>query len=110
MKRVLVCVLLSCVFSLVTIISSRASMPVPRVLTGCVIKGIFFSVEDGAGKHAYSIRTDLDLRTFEGKKIRASGKLSPGDRFKVHPKDIEVLGECNPEWGPAIERARGRGL
>lgn len=106
MKRNLLCVFVLGVLSLLPMMSSHASKPVPRVLTGCVVEGIFFSVADDTGRRAYRIRSDLDLGTFEGKKIRVSGSLLPGDRFHVYPGTVEVLGECNQEWTPAIDRQR----
>lgn len=101
MKRILLCV-----FLLLPMLSAHASKPVPRVLTGCVVEGILFSVEDDSARHVYRIRSDADLGAFEGKKIRVSGRLLPGDRFHVHPGTIEVLGECNQGWAPAIDRQR----
>lgn len=72
--------------------AADASRPVPRTITGCVVGGTFTS-DDGYVIQAKSGYEDYDLGPFEGRRIRAKGMLSPGDRFQVkgRPRD---LGPC----------------
>lgn len=60
---------------------SRASKPVPRTVTGCVIKG-----ELVGDPYVYSVRRQssdglapYDLAPHEGRRIRVKGYLLPGD-------------------------------
>lgn len=73
--------------------SPYASMPVERVLAGCVIDDIFYSVNG----RAYRIRTgdSLDLHPFDGKAVSLRGLLYPGDRFQADTSARpEVNGAC----------------
>jgi hypothetical protein len=109
MKRVQIFGLLLLALSLALPFPAQASRPVPRTLEGCVINGIFFSVYKGAktetGKRdlAYRIRVqNLDLSPYEGRKIRLSGYLLPGDRFTPSPHGLKVLGPCDRHSRDAI--------
>lgn len=80
-----------------------ASRPVPKSLTGCVIDGSLYSVDEDAseatGKRSsfvYRITVrEMDLTPYEGKKIRIQGHLLPGDRFTPDPSSLRVLGPCD---------------
>jgi hypothetical protein len=96
--------------------SAQASGPVPVTLEGCVIKGVFFSLEKeatpaGAGSRVYRMEVrkpephsgqKLDLSRYEGKKIRVQGRLLPGDVLIPGPQVLKVLGECDQESWKAI--------
>ena len=90
----------------------HGSRPVPRVLTGCVVEGQFYSVSlrepDMTPVHAYRIRIvgSLDLSPYEGKTITLTGMLSPGDRFNLKPgTEPLVLGAvCSPSYLKVITR------
>ncbi len=66
---------------------ATGSMPVEKTLTGCVIKGQFYSITMDSRTNrpvkAYPIRIgqDLDLAAYEGKTVSMTGALLPGDRF-----------------------------
>jgi hypothetical protein len=87
-----------------------ASLPVPKTLTGCVIDGSFYSVDDevseATGKRSsvvYRITVrEMDLTPYEGKKIRVQGHLLPGDRFTPDPSSLRVLGPCDKASRKAI--------
>ncbi|MCC6999027.1 MAG: hypothetical protein IT370_30720 [Deltaproteobacteria bacterium] len=59
---------------------ARASKPVARTLTGCVIDGAFFSI-DGRATYRIATAAEIDLKPLEGKAVKLRGLLSPGDRF-----------------------------
>lgn len=63
--------------------AAKATQPVERTLTGCVIGNTFYSINNS---HAYRIRLSqpLDLTLYEGKTVRMHGWLSPGDRFSLN--------------------------
>ncbi|OPY12345.1 MAG: hypothetical protein A4E69_02265 [Syntrophus sp. PtaB.Bin138] len=79
------------------------SMPVEKTLTGCVIKGQFFSVTIDSRTNrpvkAYQIRMgqDLDLAAYEGKTVSMTGDLLPGDRFilKRGVRPVVIKGACD---------------
>ncbi len=96
---------------LVWVNDGAASRPVSKDLSGCVIRGTFYSVaegfagERGRGPVVYRITVrDMDLSPYEGKKIRLSGHLLPGDRFTPEPKSLRVLGPCDKASRKAIEK------
>ncbi len=72
-----------------------ASRPVPKTVTGCVVKGELFQEP-----YTYSVRregadglVDVDLAPYEGRRIRVKGNLLPGDILVS--KSIETLpGAC----------------
>jgi hypothetical protein len=73
--------------------SAEASRPVRRTIVGCVLNGAFISHD---GYHIRVWRSQhrrMDLSLFEGKEIRFSGVLSPGDNYVVQ-SDPEVIGPC----------------
>ena len=79
-----------------------ASRPVERALTGCVIKGQFFSVSldrEQNPSRAYRIRVQegLGLSQYEGKAIVINGWLSPGDLFRMKPGTGPTTGGTCPE-------------
>jgi tetratricopeptide (TPR) repeat protein len=104
MKRILLCLSVFSGFYIACSCWSHASEPIPRSLTGCVIEGIFFSVRgDASVRKANKIITNLDMASYEGKKIVLRGMLSPGDRLQLNSKEVEILGDCSPEWRSAID-------
>ena len=79
-----------------------ASRPVERRLTGCVVKGEFFSVSlDREQKpvRAYRIRMKDggDLRNYEGNAVVANGWLYPGDLFVMKRGSGPAVGGTCPE-------------
>jgi hypothetical protein len=105
------------VFSLSLPVSAPASKPVAQTLEGCVLKGVFYSVEKGAAAktgpsiQVYRIEpikkdfSPYDLSPYEGKKIRMQGRLYPGDRFIPDPQTLKVLGPCDRESKDAITKS-----
>ena len=98
MNRVLILSLVMLVFVRSLPGSASASKPVTQTLEGCVIKGVFYSVEKkvatktGPSIQVYRIEakkpdfSPYDLSPYEGKKIRVQGRLHPGDLFEPDPK------------------------
>ena len=67
---------------------AHASKPVKHTTSGCVVGGAYYGVDDD---HAYRYAVmKLDLEPFEGKAIKMTGWLSPGDRFELL-KDGKVI-------------------
>jgi hypothetical protein len=105
MKRLFAAVSILVLLGFVGVDYSRASRPVPRTITGCVIGGQLYSIHKGVseatGKRSpmvYPISVqDLDLRPYEGKTIQIQGNLLPGDRFFAFPETLRVLGPCDKE-------------
>jgi hypothetical protein len=96
-------------------LAAGASRPVPRTIEGCVIHGTLYSVRKdlaparpGQGRVvAYPLRVaNLDLTPYEGRRVRLSGHLLPGDRFTPDPKSLRVLGPCDRQSQEAIFRER----
>lgn len=90
---------------------AAASRPVSKTLSGCVIGGTFYSVEEslpGEKKGAptvYRITVrEMDLAPYEGKKVVIKGQLLPGDRFTPDPGSLRVLGPCDKTSRKAIEQ------
>jgi hypothetical protein len=82
--------------------TGEASRPVERRLTGCVVKGQFFSVlldREQNPSRAYRIRMQdgLDLSPYEGKVVVAHGWLTPGDLFRMRPGTGPATGGTCPE-------------
>lgn len=117
MKRVLNVFLMLMVLCLGLSVQTQASKPVSATLEGCVIKGVFFSVEKGvASKTGTRTRvyrmevqkpdwSTLDLSRYEGKKIRMQGRLHPGDIFVPDPKSLKILGKCDRDSKIAISES-----
>lgn len=88
----------------------QASRPVPRTLKGCVISGSLYTVKqyraDGRIKQqVYRIRVqNFDLTPYEGKNIRVSGNLTPGDRFFPNPASVKLIGPCDQRTRNAISQ------
>jgi hypothetical protein len=105
MKRLFVAITILVLLGLVGADYSQASRPVPRTITGCVIKGQLYSIHKGVSETTgqrspmvYPIRVqELDLRPYEGKTIQVQGNLLPGDRFFALPGTLRVLGPCDKE-------------
>lgn len=77
---------------------SRASKPVPRTVTGCVIKG-----ELVGDPYVYSVRRQTkdgleryDLAPYEGRLIRVKGSLLPGDILIARTVTVVSQG-CKPK-------------
>lgn len=97
------------IFFLIEAYNALASLPVAVKITGCVEKGAFMSEEINFGTHNvkrtgkevhYKImpvdnnHDPVNLSSYEGKRIKASGHLLPGVSFIVSQKNIKVIGEC----------------
>jgi hypothetical protein len=116
-KRVLTFCLVMLAFSLSLPVSAPASKPFTETLEGCVIKGVFYSVEKNVATKAGPLTqvyrmeaqkpdfSPYDLSAYEGKKIRVRGRLHPGDIFQPDPKTLEVLGPCGPDSKDAISKS-----
>ncbi|PLX38427.1 MAG: hypothetical protein C0606_09495 [Hyphomicrobiales bacterium] len=82
--------------SAVPAVTSLASAPVQRTITGCVIDGAFISHDGYRIRVYWPDRTPVDLGPYEGKTIRYDGSLLPGDHYFVRSEPV-VLGVCrNP--------------
>jgi hypothetical protein len=89
MKRFRTCLFIFAILGLVAVDHSLGSRPVPKTITGCVTDGTLIS-SDG-----YEIRVrELNLASYEGKRIQVRGNLLPGDNFFAEPGSVKVLGEC----------------
>ncbi len=105
MKRLFVAISILVLLGLIGVDYSQASRPVPRTITGCVIKGKLYSIHKGVaeatGKRSLTVYPisvqELDLRPYEGRTIRVEGNLLPGDRFFALPATLRVLGPCDKE-------------
>ena len=96
---------------LVWVNDGAASRPVSKNLTGCVIRGTFYSVQEGFSGDpkgslvVYRITVrDMNLAPYEGKKIQLKGSLLPGDRFTPEQGSLRVLGPCDKASRKAIEK------
>lgn len=85
---------LACTLAAFSAAPADASRAVRRTITGCVVAGTLVS-DDG-----YRIRvTDsrsrepVDLARYEGRRIRWTGSLLPGDVYFVTAQPV-VLGRC----------------
>lgn len=89
-----------------------ASRPVPRTITGCVIGGTLYSLypstSEATGKKTFTVYRitvkNMDVRRYEGKKIRVQGNLLPGDRFYAKPESLKILGPCDKASKKAISQ------
>jgi hypothetical protein len=116
-KRIVIFFLVIVLVSLSLAISAPASKPFTETLEGCVIKGVFYSVEKGVvtetGRRTQVYRIEAnkpdfspyDLSPYEGKKIRVQGRLHPGDIFIPDPKTLKILGSCDPDSQDAIRKS-----
>jgi hypothetical protein len=117
MQRVVIFLLGLLLLALSLPVSAPASKPVQQTLEGCVIQGVFYSVEKGVATKTgprtlvYRIEAQTkdfspyDLSPYEGKKIRVEGRLYPGDRFIPDPQTLKVLGPCDRESKDAITQS-----
>lgn len=85
----------------------EATYPVQRTLTGCVADNTFYSVyldKEGGRAWRITISPPVDLKPYEGKAVRVTGWLSPGDRFSIKDNtSIELTGAaCDPRSRKAI--------
>ncbi|HQO64795.1 MAG: hypothetical protein KBA98_10245 [Syntrophorhabdaceae bacterium] len=102
--------LLSFAFLILTV--AEGSMPVEKILDGCVIGGRFFSVykdsQTSVPSKAYPIRieNDIDLSFFEGKAVSISGSLLPGDRFFMKKGDMPKVVDdvCGNDYMKVIKK------
>lgn len=84
---------------------ASASAPVKWSGDGCVVDGMFFSItEVGKDARVYRIKPlGVDLTPYEGRKVRVTGMLRPGDSLDLKlPQGLEVLGDCGPRPRAAI--------
>jgi len=71
-----------------------ASQPVRRVMVGCVLNGTFINQNGYRIRvHNPQTRAAVDLSRYEGRRIRLSGNLLPGDLYYVD-KAPTALGRC----------------
>jgi hypothetical protein len=119
MKKCLNFLLVLQVFCLSLPSPSLASKPWTTTLEGCVMKGVFYSVDEqntakGVPRtNAYridavkydDIKLPYDLSPYEGKKIRVQGRLHPGDTFQLDSKTLKVLGPCDQKSRDAIRES-----
>ncbi len=70
-----------------------ASLPVARTLVGCVVNGAFVTSDGYVIDPNHPDGRKVDLRSFEGRRIRMGGALLPGDRFIVKQRPLD-LGAC----------------
>jgi hypothetical protein len=116
LKKLLISFLVMLVFGLSLPFPASASKPVTQTIEGCVIKGVFYSVEKevatktGPRTQVYRLEAQkpdfspYDLSPYEGKKIQVQGRLHPGDMFIPDPKTLKVLGPCDRESKDAISQ------
>jgi len=116
-NRVLIFFFVIVFVSLSLAIPAPASKPFTETLEGCVIKGVFYSVEKGVvtetGPRTQVYRIEAkkpdfspyDLSPYEGKKIRVQGRLHPGDLFEPDPKTLQILGSCDQDSQDAISKS-----
>lgn len=102
-------VLLVLVVVMVSPVAVEATYPVQRTLTGCVVDNTFYSVylgKEDSRAWRIAISPPVDLKPYEGKAVRATGWLSPGDRFSINDKTaIQVTGDtCDARSRKAIDR------
>jgi hypothetical protein len=73
---------------------AEASRPVRKAIVGCVTDGTLISL-DGYPIRVMNARTRaaVDLSRYEGKKVRLSGSLLPGDIYFTDAAPA-VLGAC----------------
>ena len=85
--------LLSSTPTLAPVSDAAASMPVPKIMIGCVVNGVFVSRDGYSISVARSIGKPVDLGSHEGRRLRIRGFLLSSDNFilKGRPKD---LGRC----------------
>jgi hypothetical protein len=110
MRKVCVWLSIVAILGFIGVQHSNASRPVPRTITGCVIKGKLYSIHigapDAAGNKSLTVYPinigNLDLAPYEGKKIQVHGKLLPSDRFIADLKSLRVLGPCDKKARRAI--------
>jgi len=97
-----------CIFCLLIPVQAMGSRPVPRVIVGCVIDGMLFSLHDATpvkNANLITVEPPLNLTPYERKTIRVEGALSPGDRLRPDmAKGIKVLGTCDQEASAAIRK------
>jgi hypothetical protein len=109
MKTPCKAVTLICLLCLLISVPALGSRPVDTIIVGGVMDGMLFDVGDALPvKKVYLINVvpPVNLKPFEGKKIRWRGKLTPGDRFQPDSEPgIEVLGTCDQQTRAAIRQA-----
>lgn len=77
---------------------AAASDPVPAEITGCVTQGRFIGGRRPTDRYVIRPRRNgdskpLDLRPYEGRRLRFSGYLLPGDRYNIEQGPMD-LGPC----------------
>ncbi len=100
-------ILLILVVLLVFPVIAQATYPVQRTLTGCVVDNTFYSIyldKDSGRAYRINLSPPVDLKPYEGRPVRVTGWLSPGDRFSIKDKtSIEMTGAaCDPRSRKAI--------
>ena len=77
---------------------AQASAPVQAEINGCVENGHLIGGRRATDRYTIrpyrpNERQPIDLRPFEGQRLRFTGQLFPGDRFLVEQGPIP-LGSC----------------
>ncbi len=114
MKRLFLFCLMLGLFSPAIPVQVLASRPVVYFLTGCVLDGMLFSVQEGAIRpgsgtqwKAYYIKVEpptVNLSRYEGRKIQVRGVLLPGDVFHPDLHSLKIIGVCDEETRLAVRQ------
>jgi tetratricopeptide (TPR) repeat protein len=112
-RRVSLCIMV-CLFFLANPLRVLASRPVDSFLTCCVMDGMLFSLNQSEFQadatpelKAFFLRvkpSTVNLTPYEGKKIRVSGSLLPGDVFRPNIKTVVILGPCDQKARLAVKQ------
>lgn len=110
MKKLCFCLAVPMMLGLVWTGEPLAGRPSLRTINGCVVNGALYcfalGVPDSMGQRpvsAYIQRVQgVDLRPYDGAKIRITGELVPGDRLYADPNSVKVLGRCGKRQIEAI--------
>lgn len=91
--------------------AAHASKPIPYTMKGCVLAGVFYSVDkDNASIVKPMGDKPLDVSKLDGKHIEVAGLLYPGDYFKSGDAPPTVKGACTAASRKAIEYAKAHDL
>jgi hypothetical protein len=82
----------------------RASRAVEGSLTGCVIGGVFYSVYRDVQAHRTALPASIDLFPLEGRTVRLTGWILPGNSFKPTGVPEVLQATCATNLVPAIRR------
>jgi hypothetical protein len=80
----------------------KPSRAVEGTLTGCVIGNAFYSVYQGVRAHRTSLPASIDLLPLEGRTVRMTGLILPGNNFKPTAAPEVLQATCAAHLVPAI--------